>query len=166
MDESDLSPWAQQPRESAKAYAAFSAYLRMEPGDRSTAAVGQELGKSKGLIDRWSSMWSWVERCAAFDSSVVDNWASELMAQQGDHIRGLLETAALMRSKAHDYLLKLSDEDLLKLKPDVIIKMLTAASRMISDAYAAAAKPRPTDDEDDIAAILAELRTLVHPGDE
>jgi hypothetical protein len=162
----DLNPWDQQPRESAKAYAAFSAYLRMDPGDRSTAAVGQELGKSKGLIDRWSSLWNWLDRCAAFDSSVVDSWASELMAQQGDHVRGLLETAALMRTKAHDYLLKLTDEELLKLKPEVVIKMLLAASRMTADAYAAASKPRPHDNTDDITTIIAEIRAMVHPGDE
>lgn len=166
MDEPDLNPWDQQPRESAKAYAAFTAYLRMDPGERSGPKVAQECAKPESLIKRWSSMWSWVERVAAFDKSVADNWAAELMAQQGDHIRGLLETAALMRTKAHDYLLHLDDVELYRLKPEVIIKMLTAASRMISDAYTAAAKPRPDDSEEDLAAILAELRALIHPGDE
>jgi hypothetical protein len=162
----DLNPWDQQPRETAKAYAAFTAYLRMDPGERSTARVGQEFGKSKRLIDRWSSTWSWVERVAAFDKSVADNWAAELMAQQGDAIKELLESARLMRTKAHDYLLKLTDEQVKDLKPDVVIRMLTAASRMISDAYTAASKPRPDDNEDDVAAILAEIRGIVHPGDE
>lgn len=162
----DLNPWDQQPRESAKAYQAFSAYLRMDPGDRSTAAVGQELGKSKGLIDRWSSLWNWLDRCAAFDSSVVDNWAAELMAQQGDAVKALLESALLLRTKAHDYLLKLTDDELSKLKPEVVIKMMLAASRMISDAYAAASKPRPDDNADDVAAIIAEIRAMASPGDE
>ena len=54
----------QQPRESAKAFAAFTEYLHLGP-QRSLAAVGQKLGKSLVLIERWSSRWQWTERVAA-----------------------------------------------------------------------------------------------------
>jgi hypothetical protein len=40
----------QQPRESAKAFEAFSLYLAMGP-DRSLAAVGDKLGKSKVAME-------------------------------------------------------------------------------------------------------------------
>ena len=49
-----MDPWERQPHESAKAYEAFCSYRDMG-SSRSTAKVQQEIGKSKRLIDRWSS---------------------------------------------------------------------------------------------------------------
>jgi hypothetical protein len=54
----------QQPRESAKAFAAFSLYLNLGP-QRSTAAVGKQLGKSQGLMERWAAKFDWRSRVAA-----------------------------------------------------------------------------------------------------
>lgn len=162
----DLNPWDRQERESAKAWDAFKAYRDMGPRERSTHRVAQELSKSETIVKRWSSMWDWVERAAAFDAHVDAQWQAELMAKQGDAVKALLESALLLRTKAHDYLLKLTDDELSKLKPEVVIKMMLAASRMISDAYAAASKPRPDDNADDVAAIIAEIRAMASPGDE
>ncbi|MDB6035845.1 MAG: hypothetical protein JWM16_6183 [Verrucomicrobiales bacterium] len=44
----------QREKESARAFEAFSVYLNMGP-ERSLAAVGQKLGKSGSLIERWST---------------------------------------------------------------------------------------------------------------
>ena len=54
----------QQPRESAKAFAAFSLYLSLG-AERSTREVGKQLGKSEGLIERWSAKFDWSSRVAA-----------------------------------------------------------------------------------------------------
>jgi len=54
----------QQPKESAKAFSAFSAYLNMGP-ERSTQAVAKALAKSEQLVRRWSARWNWVERVQA-----------------------------------------------------------------------------------------------------
>ena len=54
----------QQPRESAKAFAAFSLYLSLGP-ERSTREVGKQLGKSAGLIERWAAKFDWRNRVAA-----------------------------------------------------------------------------------------------------
>ena len=55
----------QQPRESAKAFAAFSLYLGL--GDeRSAQAVAHKLGKSDQLIRRWSAQHRWVGRVDAY----------------------------------------------------------------------------------------------------
>ena len=54
----------QQPRESAKAFAAFSLYLNLGP-QRSTAAVANKLAKSEQLIRRWSAKFAWTDRVAA-----------------------------------------------------------------------------------------------------
>ena len=42
-------------------------YRNMELKERSLQRVGSELGKSRGLIERWSSQWSWVERVRDWD---------------------------------------------------------------------------------------------------
>jgi len=70
-DESEQTHESEQtyerlPRESSAAYEAFCAY-RDKGASRSTAKVARQLGKSKSLIDRWSSRWSWGSRAAAYD---------------------------------------------------------------------------------------------------
>jgi hypothetical protein len=72
----------QQPRESAKAFAAFSVYLNMGT-QRSLEAVGQKLGKSKVLIERWSAKYDWSARTAAHGAhlAVLERQAVEVMAQ-------------------------------------------------------------------------------------
>ena len=54
----------QQPKESAKAFAAFSEYLSLGP-ERSLEAVRKKCGKSARLIQRWSGRWRWGERVQA-----------------------------------------------------------------------------------------------------
>ena len=61
----------QQPRESSKAFAAFQVYLRMGP-QRSLAAVGQQLGKSRVVIERWSSKFDWVSRVQAHAAHLAE----------------------------------------------------------------------------------------------
>lgn len=63
----DEYAWEQLPDESAKAFQAFSLYLKMGV-ERSVAKVGQKLGKSRVLIERWSSVWQWGERVRRYDA--------------------------------------------------------------------------------------------------
>jgi len=63
-------PFEQQPKESAKAYAAFTEYLNLGP-QRSLAAVRQKLGKSRALIERWCSKFDWVERVNAYNAQML-----------------------------------------------------------------------------------------------
>src|SRR4051794_26353772 len=73
----------QQPKESAKAFAAFSVYLNMGP-ERSLAAVGKELGKSEGLIERWSAKFDWPARVQAQAAylATVEREATEALATE------------------------------------------------------------------------------------
>jgi hypothetical protein len=61
----------QQARESDKAFAAFRAYLDMGP-QRSLAAVGKKLGKSQGLMERWSAKFEWPARVQAYMAMVAE----------------------------------------------------------------------------------------------
>lgn len=76
-------PSERQPAETAKAFEAFRAYLEMGPA-RSTAKVARQLGKSKTLIDRWSSRWSWPDRVRRFESS-------ETTEKDGAHLQALAD---------------------------------------------------------------------------
>lgn len=57
-------PFEQQPKESDKAFEAFNLYLNLG-ASRSLEVVGQKLGKSKTLMERWSRQHNWVARVEA-----------------------------------------------------------------------------------------------------
>lgn len=71
----------QQPKESAKAFAAFRVYLDLGP-QRSLAAVGKKLGKSVGLMERWSAKFDWPARVQAHAATLalVERKAAEQAA--------------------------------------------------------------------------------------
>ena len=75
-------PFEQQPRESDKAFAAFSLYLSLG-AERSTREVGKQLGKSEGLIERWAAKFDWRSRVAAHGAhlAVVERDAIEAAAR-------------------------------------------------------------------------------------
>jgi hypothetical protein len=75
-------PFEQQPRESNKAFAAFSLYLSLGP-QRSTAAVARKLAKSEQLVRRWSAKFGWTERVAAHGAhlALVEREAIEAVAR-------------------------------------------------------------------------------------
>jgi hypothetical protein len=55
--------------ESARAYAARVEYVTMGAG-RSLETIGQKLGKSKALMERWSSKYGWVSSAEKYDADV------------------------------------------------------------------------------------------------
>ena len=75
-------PFEQQPKESPKAFAAFSVYLNLGP-ERSLEAVRVKCGKSSRLIQRWSSRWKWTERVRAYADrlGVVEREVTEALAR-------------------------------------------------------------------------------------
>jgi hypothetical protein len=75
-------PFEQQPRESNKAFAAFSLYLSLGP-ERSLATVAQKLHKSVTIFGRWSAKFGWQERVAAHAAhlALVEREAIEASAR-------------------------------------------------------------------------------------
>lgn len=63
-----MDPWERQDGESAKAYEAFQLYRDASPSDRSLRKLAEQIGKSRTLIERWSSGHEWGERVAAWDA--------------------------------------------------------------------------------------------------
>ena len=72
MEKQELQPWQRQKRESQKAYEAFVVYRTLGKV-RSLDATAREMGKSRTLMERWSSKWSWVKRAEAWDLKVADD---------------------------------------------------------------------------------------------
>ena len=72
----------QQQKESAKAFEAFALYLGMG-AERSLAKVGQRLGKSGSLIERWSRRFGWTDRVSehAAHLAAVEREATEALAR-------------------------------------------------------------------------------------
>ena len=68
----------QQPKESAKAFAAFKTYLDMGP-ERSLALVAAKLGKSKVMMEKWSRRFDWPARVVAHGGhlALVEREAAE-----------------------------------------------------------------------------------------
>ena len=59
-------PFEQQPKESAKAFTAFSVYLNLG-AERSLAKAAQKCAKSVPLLKRWSRRFGWAGRVAAYE---------------------------------------------------------------------------------------------------
>lgn len=56
--------------ESSAAFAAFGVYRKMPAGERTLARVAEELGKSEGIIRRWSAKHGWIQRCRDYDDAI------------------------------------------------------------------------------------------------
>jgi hypothetical protein len=73
----------QQRKESDKAFAAFSMYLSLGP-ERSLAKTAAKLGRSKVLMEKWSSKFEWPARVAAYNShmALVEREAAEAITRE------------------------------------------------------------------------------------
>jgi hypothetical protein len=75
-------PFEQQPRESDKAFAAFSMYLSLGP-QRSLTLVAAKVGKCRRLMEKWSVRFDWPARVQAHGAhmALVEREAAEALAR-------------------------------------------------------------------------------------
>lgn len=145
MDTPEEHPWARRDGETEVAFSAFTVYRDMGTS-RSTRAVANSLGKSAQLISRWSSVHDWVDRVRAFDNH-RDAQHLEATAAEEDAILGrLLESAELLRHKAHLALANTPQEDI---TPALAVRMLEAAAKIIATRRGLTT----TNDNDNVATI-------------
>ncbi len=122
-------PWERQKGESGQAYEAFAAYRDMGT-DRSIRAVGQKLGKSRALIERWSSQWKWQERIRAYESD-IDRKAREKAVKERKTMRDRHTKIAMqVQRKALEALEQLSVEDMTPKDIKEYIRMATDLERL------------------------------------
>jgi hypothetical protein len=89
--------WDRTSSETPQSWAAFLAYLHQPPGRRSLARLGRELGRSKVLLEGWSSKHAWQARVAEWD-----RWLEE---QRIDATVGEARDMAKRQAQASDYML-------------------------------------------------------------
>jgi hypothetical protein len=96
--------WERQPGETSRAYEAFSTYRDLGPA-RSLAKVGQLLGKSTGLMERWSAVHSWVDRVAALEAR------DEMLRREAveEHLQARAEDHAAREARIQEKLLEIRE---------------------------------------------------------
>lgn len=125
-EQSFVDPWELQPGETPKQFEAFCIYRDMG-ANRSARAVGQQLGKSRQLIGRWSSDNDWVNRCAAWDEE-QDRIARRAQIDEIKKMRKRhADLAYAMLIKSAKALKEIPDDEI---KPSDISRMVDVASKL------------------------------------
>ena len=150
----DTKPWERQEGESVKAFEAFTVYLEM--GDeRSLRAVGQRLGKSRALIERWSRTYQWVERVASYDADVQRKAHAKAVDKRRKMVDRHISIALKMQEKALKALEQMDPADI---DPKNLIAMLREATKLeqemrtvaVDERRAAIADVEDTGEADDV----------------
>ena len=81
MTERNLQPWERRDDGVLPAWEAFRMYRDLGPAIRSTGQVQERIGKSRRLIDKWCSKYSWVERTREYDRSADAEQVDEYRQQ-------------------------------------------------------------------------------------
>ena len=119
-----MEAWDRQSKETAVAYEAFCCYRDMGSA-RSGVKVGQELGKSKALLERWSSRWDWVFRCQQYDIDQEQQrrkeHEKEIQEARDRHVR----IAQLMLQKFYERIQTLDAE---AISPAVMVQLAKVGS--------------------------------------
>lgn len=150
-------PWERQENESAQAYEAFIAYLN-QGADRSIRAVGQTLGKSRALVERWSAAYSWVARARAYDAELQRQAYEAAVKEQKRMAARHIKLAVAMQTKAVEALNELDPK---ALDAKDIVAMMREAAKLERETRAGlleAAAPAKAEDAaatDFAAAITA-----------
>ena len=156
----DTKPWERQEGESIKAFEAFTVYLDM--GDeRSLRAVGQRLGKSRALIERWSRTYQWVERVASYDADVQRKAHAKAVDKRRKMVDRHISIALKMQEKALKALEQMDPADI---DPKNLIAMLREATKLeqemrtvaVDERRAAIADVEDTGEADDVLIYLPE----------
>lgn len=156
----DTKPWERQGGESVKAFEAFTVYLEM--GDeRSLRAVGQRLGKSRALIERWSRTYQWVERVASYDADVQRKAHAKAVDKRRKMVDRHISIALKMQEKALKALEQMDPADI---DPKNLIAMLREATKLeqemrtvaVDERRAAIADVEDTGEADDVLIYLPE----------
>jgi hypothetical protein len=99
-----LRAWERQPGETSRSYEAFCTYRDLGTA-RSLANVGEVLGKSKALMERWSAAHSWVDRVEALEAR------DEMLRREAveEHLRAIAEDHASREVRIQEKLLEIRE---------------------------------------------------------
>ena len=92
-------PWARQPGEGARPFAAFQIYRDQLPMERSVRRVAAVTGRNRTIIGRWSSRWNWVARVDAWDAEQDSAIRAAQAEANRAYARRLAASGAVMQAK-------------------------------------------------------------------
>ena len=119
-------PWERQQDETSKAYAAFCIYRDLGP-ERSLQKAADNLGKSRGLLEGWSSRFEWGKRTAAWDAE-QDRQARQAQIEEIKKMRKRhADLASAMLVKAARALQRMPEDEI---KPQDISRFVDVASKL------------------------------------
>lgn len=127
------SEWEIRPGESAKAFEAFTVYRGLRPSERSLRLVGEQLGKSEGLIERWSARWAWVARVRAYDAHLEQQRRADWEAERLEQRAARQKVVCALLSMAAD-LVRAQQEK--PLTPDDLHRLASAVAKVLADSRA------------------------------
>lgn len=112
----ERAPWDRQFGESLPAWSAFRCYRDMNR--RSLSKVGQELGKSRTLMSRWSARWDWTDRVEFYDADLDRRVRLTFLEAQIDarkrHARVAVAALATLTTPVQAMLIALRDPTVLE----------------------------------------------------
>jgi hypothetical protein len=120
------------PGESGPAFQAFRSYRELGSA-RSTRRVAQELGKSKALVQRWSSRWRWQERIHAWEDEQDRRRESDLRAVE-EMARRHATIACAAQERVVERLAALTADDLAAMSFGELVKAFATAVRVEREA--------------------------------
>ena len=118
--------WERQEGESAQAFQAFAVYRDMG-AERSLVKVAQKLGKSKALMERWSSRWQWGVRVEAWDDEMDKCTCRELQKGIAEMRKNHVGIAKAMLVKALQALQKIPTDEI---SPRDVSNMVDVAAKL------------------------------------
>lgn len=119
-------PFERQEGETKKAFEAFVEYRNMGL-DRSIAKVGEKLGKSVSLLERWSSKYDWVERAQSYDAEMDRKALIQEAKDRKQMMKRHANTAMAFQGKAIERLNSIKPEEL---SPAEVIKWYEIATKI------------------------------------
>ena len=120
--------WDRLAGESDKAYSAFRAYLEMP--ERSLTKLARKLNRNgRGQLGNWSAKFNWVERAAAYDSSIVEDERKTKSKLRSEELKLQHELGMLMAQKALEGLKVL---EVKRASPYALVQMADAACKILN----------------------------------
>lgn len=121
--------WERQEDESAQAFQGFATYRDMG-AERSLAKVARKLGKSKALMERWSTRWQWKVRVDAWDDE-LDRQSRQALAKGITKMRkNHVTIAKAMLSKAFKALQNIPIDEMTSKDVSTMVDVATKLERI------------------------------------
>ena len=132
-DQAPAQSWERLPTDTDRSFEAFEAYRQMG-AERSLAKVGQKLGKSTPLMERWSKHHHWVERTAAWDRHEARTVNESVLLDTSQMRSRLVNAALALEAKASESIASMSREEIAALSPYEIAALMKTAADVIGRA--------------------------------